>query len=88
MLVATAEAVEFANRIPKCLANIATSTCQIRFASEYGCNLQRDYMPACRRQFNTVKAQFARMPTTGKVVPAAPPFRSIAVSTPVLPSMA
>jgi TPR repeat protein len=66
MLVTTADAVEFAGRIPKCFANIATSTCQIRFASEYGCNLQRDYMPACRRQFNTVKAQFARMPTTGK----------------------
>jgi TPR repeat protein len=64
--VTTADAVEFANSIPKCLANIATSACQIRFASEYGCNLQRDYMPACRQQFNTVKAQFARMPTTGK----------------------
>ena len=66
MLLSTSEAVEFAGRLPQCLGNMATSTCQIRFAPEYGCNLQRDYMAACRRGFNNIKAKFSRMPTTGK----------------------
>lgn len=66
MLLTTADAVDFASRIPRCFANMATSTCNIRFAPEYGCNLQRDYMTACRREFEKVKAKFSRMPTGGK----------------------
>ena len=65
MLVTAADAVGFANRIPQCLADISTSSCQIRFAAEYGCNLQRDYGPACRRDFEGVKAKFTQMPVDG-----------------------
>jgi len=66
MLMTGDDAVNFASLIPKCLANMVAFSCQIRFAPEYGCNLQHDYAPACRRAVNKIKASFPAMPITGK----------------------
>ncbi len=66
MLMTAADAAGFASRIPQCLTDMKTSTCQFRFAPEYGCNLQHDYGPACRRGFNGVKAKFPAMQASGK----------------------
>jgi TPR repeat protein len=66
MLVTTSDAVAFANRIPQCLSDINLTTCQIRFAPEYGCNLQRDYIAICRRGFARVKAKFSGLLAEGR----------------------
>jgi hypothetical protein len=66
MLMTGDDALTFAASVPKCLANMAAFSCQIRVAPEYGCNLQHDYAPACRRALNKVKAGFSAMPMTGK----------------------
>jgi hypothetical protein len=66
MLMTGDDALNFANLIPKCLASMAAFSCQIRFAPEYGCNLQHDYAPACRRAVNKIKTSFPTLPITGK----------------------